>query len=608
MDKIISKKFFLRVLVVNLLLAFVVWGQKDAQDLYSKAMKSKTPSERITLLTQAISVNPALTLAYFALGKAYKQQGDLAEAEKHLQRALIANPTGLDEKLRFEIIFEIGVIQRALGNLVRAHDSFLAAKQLTNDSKMLSEIFYNLGDLNLELEKIDDALTFFLEGKKLAPNDSRFTSRIDQIREERKLYEAYLEGNKHYSMQRYQEALAAYQRVLDLNPNFKDVQAKSTEIQQKLEEQRQLASRSKLEQLYVKGVDFLENSQLVNDNELIKETNATDSRSAEKEPKVTRPEPETSELEAAYQRGMQQLNAGNWEAAISEFGKVSAADPAHRDVAQRLIYVQNKLQAERLNPAKQRLYAEAQAAMAQSDWNAAMAALDQLLSIEPGYKDAVTLLKQAQAAMDISVKDDWQQSNYEQGIQFMEQGNWQDARIALEKVVAVDSNYENVQNLLAETRARLKSKPDPVKVPGTRAAGWQWVGIILAGMGLALIGGVVTILIIQPRMLGNFYFKRQQFNKAATVFEKIWRRNTGDPENNARLAEIYFRQKREDLQAIHVYESVILNDLNTPIKSEISTIVAYHYLSNGNTDAEKIEILEKVMHREINKIKATRGR
>jgi len=598
------QNFYFRVFVFQLILVAAVFGQKDAQDLYNKAMKSKTAIERIDLLTQAISANPGLTRAYFALGKAYKQQGDLAEAEKHLQRALIANPGELDNKLRLDIIFEIGVIQRALGNPARANDSFLAARKLTTDPKILAEIFVNLGDLNLELEKIDNALDYFTQGKKNAPNDSRFTARIEQIREERKMYEAYLEGNKHYAMQRFPEALAAYQRVADMNPDFKDTRTRIAEIQQKLDEQQ--TSREKTSQQYVKGVDFLENSQLVNDRELIKEATPAESRPADTETKpVIRSEPSGRELEVIYQRGMQHLDAGEWEAAIAAFGKIYAADSGYRDVARRLTESRNQLQASRQTASKQRLYDEARSAMEQGDWNAALELLDQLLTLEPGYKDAVALLRQAQAALDVPA--DWPQNFYEQGIRFMEQEKWQDARIALEKVVAVDSNYQNVQNLLAETNARLKPKTFPEKASDEQIAGWKIALGILVGLFLSGLGGVAAVLWLQTRMLGAFYFKRQQFTKAARVFEKIRQQNTGDAANNLRLAEIYFRQKREDEPAIRVYESVILNDLATPIKSEISTIVAYYYLSKGNTDSEKIEILEKVMNREINKIKATRG-
>lgn len=607
MNRMMTKNYF-KVLVFQLFLVAAVFGQKDAQDLYNKAMKSKTVTERIDLLTQAISANPGLTRAYFALGKAYKQQGDLAEAEKHLQRALIANPGDLDNKLRLDIIFEIGVIQRALGNPDRAHDSFLAARKLTTDAKILAEIFVNLGDLNLEMEKIDNALDYYTQGKKIAPNDSRFTARIEQIREERKLYEIYLEGNKHYAMQRLPEALAAYQRLAGMNPDFKDTRTRITEIQQKLDEQQRLVSRDKSSQQYVKGVDFLENSQLINDRELIKEATPTEARPSDKVAKpATRSEPTGRELEAIYQQGMQHLNAGEWEAAIAAFGKIYATDSGFRDVARRLTESRNQLQASRQTTTKQRLYDEARSAMDQEDWSTALETLDQLLTLEPGYKDAVTLLRQAQAALDGPAQADWPQNFYEQGIRFMEQEKWPEARIALEKVVAVDSNYKNVQNLLAETTAHLKPKPSREKAAIKTPAGWKMGLSILLGTFLVGLGGLAALLWLQPRTLGEFYFKRQQLAKAAQVFEKIRQRNAGDAANNLRLAEIYFRQKREDEPAIRVYESVILNDLATPIKSEISTIVAYYYLSKGNTDSEKIEILEKVMNREINKIKATRG-
>lgn len=604
--KKISGALVLSILLVNLIFAFVVIGQ----NFYNKAMKSKSIAERISLLNQAIKIDPARTKAYVALGRAYKQQGDLVEAEKYLQRALIANPAELNQNLRFEIIFEIGVIQRALGQLARANDSFLAAKRLTNDAKMLADIYFNLGGINLELEKIDDAFDYFVAGRRFAPNDTRFTSRIEQIQEERKLYQAYLEGNKHFTFQRFEEAIAAYQKVMDVNPDFKDTREKINEADKKLKEKRRVSSKRQLEKQYVQGVDYLENRQRVNEKELIGEDTTVETRQTAREQNESVAPQETvnHELENAFQRGLQYFNVGNWSAAIRQFEKVYALNPDYRDVGRRLTQARNRLQNERLTASKQRLYEEARLAMDQEDWNGAMTVLDQLLSIEPGYKDAVDLLKQAQAAMDVSLRDDWQNNYYEKGIRFMEQKNWIEARIAFEKVVVVDSNYKNVQNLLEETKARLKTKTVRDQNTNADTTAWRTVLISLISVGVLLIAGIVVVLLIQPRVLGEYYFKHQQFDKAAAVFEKIWRKNAGDPANNARLAEIYFRQKREDAQAIRVYEAVILNDLNLPIKSEISTIVAYHYLSNGNTDAEKIEILEKVMNQEINKIKATRGR
>lgn len=598
------------------------YAQKSASDFYKRAQRAGDLAQKIDLLTQAITVDPTFTNAYFQLGLAYKEKGDLERALVFLGRTLIANPQALNTELRFQVVYETGLIQRTQGKNAAARESLIAARDLADDPSKRAEIFLLLGQINTDLGKIDEAISNYLDGSRILPQDNRFQTRINQLKSERQWYEWYLEANKQLMLEHYREAIAAYEKILAQNPNFKDTRLKMEAAQTRLTAQKQAASREELDRLYTQGIEYqnrglwLEASKAFQsilsndpnhraaamhfDEVQTKLQNAPPPASAPVKPEQT--------IADLYQKALEKFRAQNWVEAIHDFQLILEIEPNYRDTRQKLSQAQTHLNNQGLEPAKQNLYHQAQAAFREKDWLGAINYLQRLLNLDANYLDAPILLKRAQTYLADTSRTDQLGQWYQRGIELMHQENWLEALIIFEKVALADPNYKNVQALLEEAQLRLKSKQSdtghraPVRIAATS---WK---TLLIWTTLGLIGLALSIVVwLKPGWRADFYVRRNQLNQAAAIYEKILNRNHANADACLKLAQIYHQQKREDLQAVRIYENIIRMNLDTPIKSEISTMIAYHYLSQGNLEPEKIDLLEKVLNQEMKKMKSTKG-
>lgn len=611
-----------RGLILTVCWLFIIFAaafsQKKAAELYKQSLKTKSIEKKIELLTQAVQADPTHARAYFELSLAYHESGKSETALDYLGRTLIADAGSMNNDFRYQVVYQTGLIQRSLGKTKQAKDSFRAARRLTSDKTKHIEILYYLGGLNTELGDFDAALLNFLEGNELSPQDPRFKTQITQIKQTREIYAVYQEANKHFSLNRFAEAIAAYEKVVAVDPLFKDARTKLTTARKKLKTQQKVSSKNDFDNLYSRGAQYVSRNPSDNASQLFQEIldknfspKVTGSPLVNENKKATekqtsRASKKAPDVKALYQSAISYYNAQNWKRAIALFQQIQRTKPRYRDVRAKLRLAGKRFEEQGVDAAKQKLYQAAEGALGQEDWVEAMAYLDRLLNLDPQYKDADVLLKQAQANAGDTSESDWELLMYQKGLRFMKNENWLEARVAFEKVVVIDSNFKNVNALLAEASAKLESENavEIHRTAGEKGSNWLLLITVLFGTVLVFAG---VIFMLQPKFLARFYLKQQRYEKAAAIYEKKWKKNYADTESSLKLAEIYHHLKREDEQAIRVFETVIRMDLDTPIKGEISTCVAYYYLSNENPDSDKIEILEKVLNKEINKIKSIKG-
>ncbi|MBN2090678.1 tetratricopeptide repeat protein [candidate division KSB1 bacterium] len=614
-----------------LFIQFSVFSQK-ASDFYKRAQKSNSLDERIEYLKQATMLDRRYTEAYLELGMALKEKKDYDQALLYLNRTLVANPTAVDIKLRFKVVYETGLVQQAAGYLKQARESLTAARGFTSDQQIQLDILYRLGEINMGLGKINDALANFLEGNRLAPGEQRFLNKINEIRQEKKLYDWYTEGTRLFSQQKYAEAIIEFDKILSEKSDFKDVSQKRNEAQTQLEKRGAPDKNSELDRLYLQGLNYFQDGkydEAKNIFETILSKNPNYERAQNKLAEITKlssididdnPEkplktisttvettPQTEQtLEGMYQAGIRELTAQNWEGATIEFKRLLEIEPNFKDAAEKYDEAKYRLENQGLDAAKQQLYRQAKYAISNKDWINAVNYLERILNIDPNYRDTKNLLSETQKFLADTSETNLVTVLYNQGIQHMQKKSWLEALIAFEKIAVVDSDYENVQAFITEAKARLKKSQGELTRPVTAETDYSFIFITF---GIFLILGLTALILfyLKPEYLAKIYLKRQNFNKAAQIYEKIWAKDHSNPEITLELAQIYHNQKRLDEIAIPVYESLIRLDLETGIKGEISTLVAYYYLSKGETESDKITRLEKVLNKEISKIKSKKG-
>jgi tetratricopeptide (TPR) repeat protein len=115
-----------------------------------------------TLWNHALAASPS-SMAYFHVGRFTAQRGDLAEAEKHLRRAVEINPTN-------DVIqSNLALVLARQGNLAEATAHFYRALEINPaDPATLN----NMGITLAQQGKLDEAIQHFQRSLEIKPNDA----------------------------------------------------------------------------------------------------------------------------------------------------------------------------------------------------------------------------------------------------------------------------------------------------------------------------------------------------------------------------------------------------------------------------------------------------
>jgi tetratricopeptide (TPR) repeat protein len=114
------------------------------------------------LWNHALAVSPS-SMAYFHIGRSMAQRGDLAEAEKHLRRAVEINPKN-------DVIqSNLALVLARQGNLAEATAHFYRALEINPaDPATLN----NMGITLAQQGKLDESIEHFQRSLKIKPNDA----------------------------------------------------------------------------------------------------------------------------------------------------------------------------------------------------------------------------------------------------------------------------------------------------------------------------------------------------------------------------------------------------------------------------------------------------
>jgi LuxR family maltose regulon positive regulatory protein len=134
------------VVLALAVLSLLAGDQDDHRTALALARRAAATAD-----TQGLSTEPMCGIAYAALGRALARQGELAEAEEQLQRALA--PVGIDSMLaqRSFTLLQLAPVRRGLGDLA-------GARALVEQARELIERFADPGSLPALLEQTEQVL------------------------------------------------------------------------------------------------------------------------------------------------------------------------------------------------------------------------------------------------------------------------------------------------------------------------------------------------------------------------------------------------------------------------------------------------------------------
>ncbi|NIV97462.1 tetratricopeptide repeat protein, partial [candidate division KSB1 bacterium] len=156
-----------------------------------------------------------------------------------------------------------------------------------------------------------------------------------------------------------------------------------------------------------------------------------------------------------YMNGISALNSGRYREAISLFKEVINSDPNFKDVHQKRQEAERALQENAKRTRLNSLYSQASQKSRRQQVGEAMDLLNQVIEIDPNYKDAQSLLDRLKRSRNQKPEIPEIEQTYRQGRIAFNREEWSRALDAFQEVRSTDPDYKDVVNLIAETNRGL---------------------------------------------------------------------------------------------------------------------------------------------------------
>ena len=156
-------------------------------------------------------------------------------------------------------------------------------------------------------------------------------------------------------------------------------------------------------------------------------------------------------LSSLYARAEEATQIGAWPRAVNLYNQILKIEPGYRDVAEKLRFAGRQA---RLNA----LYQAARQAMAAERWQEAIDELSEILSVDPDFRDAASLLTQATLALTEIQSREQVATLYQEGLQHFGAEEWEEAADCFAQVCQLDPDYKSARDFLQEARRQAKRR------------------------------------------------------------------------------------------------------------------------------------------------------
>lgn len=439
---------------------------------YKTALDAEDENSKIEAYLKAIEIDPNFVEALYNLGILYRKIKEFDMAEKYLNQAYNARPEFIKKEFKAQILYDLYTVFKIKGKLKEAEESLRGALFLTKKPSFLSKLYFELGRILYQQQKYEEALNYLNTGKKYdkktRPYFDNLIKIINEEKELQKLYEAVQTAEQKGDLQ---GAKSLLQRIIEIRPGFKNAE--------------HLLAR----------IDSL-----------------------------LRIDAQDRELNNQYREALNYLEKGDLETAVVMLEKIAEISPDYKDVQSRLQQVRQQLKEKQKQEQLEKAYAEGLEAMSMKNWTKAIIALEQVLEIDPEFRDARKRLKQAQNSLEKESTESILAKYYTQGVEALQKEDLASALLAFEKIKKINSNYRNVKTLIKQIEDRLRIELAPARPVQKR-----------------LVSSTQLDSLYQ---LAVAYLNSQNWAEAIATLEKIQQLRENYKDTNAKLA--FARSKMEN--------------------------------------------------------------
>ncbi|MGH7496311.1 MAG: tetratricopeptide repeat protein [bacterium] len=396
--------------------AWVVAAQSQNQqaiDLFSLGLKEKDPHKKIATYTKAIELDPQFVEALYNIGLACMQVQDYARAEQFLQRAFTSRPERTKNEAKLKIVQELARVEGRLGKAKDQEVYVRQAKELATETAVQATIIWELGSLLHAQGRLEEAQLEFQAGQRLnSARTDEFASRAQQMQGEIDQQQLYAQAQKYAAGGNFEMAIAKYEALLQAAGEYKDARAKLQALRDQLEQKKvaeKIESEYELGRTALRAKDWT-NAVLAFERvlELDPDFRDTQRRLREAQNGLER-EGTASILARYYAEGVAAMNQNDLNRASAALEKVHKMNADYRNSAALLLEIKNKLAQQTHTPSPSTLaggavnldslYQAAAQAQDKEDWVQAMITLEKLQILQPNYRDTAERLARVRQHM-----------------------------------------------------------------------------------------------------------------------------------------------------------------------------------------------------------------
>ncbi len=114
---------------------------------------------------------------------------------------------------------------------------------------------------------------------------------------------------------------------------------------------------------------------------------------------------------------------------------------------------------------------------------------------------------------------------------------------------------------------------------------------------------IVAVTWISSENKIKYLMWRGNYEKARKILEPLLAENPERLSLYRHLAEIYYFENRKDKRSLRIFEIILRLKIPFQWRNEIYPLVAKYYISEGRTDSEALEIIERAVEKELIRIK-----
>ena len=583
---------------------------------FNQGVQEKDPNKKIEAYKKAIEIEPDFMEAMYNLGLVYEKLGNWEQTIYYLNKAYTVRRKKITADLKLKILYKLALANKRLGRFKDSEEALRQAMRLTKDKIERGMIALELGRVLYEQGLYRKALTELHQGLNITPTFRvQFMEMIEKCEQMILFQDLYEQGKQAFERGEYQQARALFQQIYIKNKDYRNVAKRLAELDSILLIEKEKSSRLAALQQALKYEEEgkLELAIALYENLLQKQDDPEIRLRLKNVQEKLQENQKLSELQAEYEIGMKALRARNWAAAIYSFEKIMNIDPEFRDARRRLNEARRGLENENIERLLDDYYTQALSALNLNDYERAEIALRKVIKLNPRYLDAQALLDRIEAQKLKSSGEPQSSllaatavrghldSLYSVALGQLDQGQYTEALVVLEKIRLIDPEYQNVIDLIAEARAKLQAASLTPEAPAAKSGNKStysaifWGGVFVSLLVLPVVG----LFLFSPTVRARYYILRGNYAGAAQIYEKLLEKNPGRLKLYSVLADLYLLLGRRDEKALNLFKTIMRLNLNTPKQNEINAVLTQNYLQEGKTDDDAIQILEAALKKEI---------